>query len=186
MMTRDELQLALNLSQDFIPAGRQNRPGTAIQPTHLTIHNTSNTSKGADALAHAKFVKNTGHYILASGKKNWVSWHFTVDDKRVVQHLPVHERALHAGPSGNASSIGIEVCMNKGIDQNAAFRRAAQLVALLLFDTDADAADFERIVPHFTWTKKNCPQLLLEGGKMGAKWNDFVQMIRDEHAKITA
>ena len=100
-MTRDELQATLNISQDFILAGRKNRPGTRIEPTFLTIHNTDNTSKGADATAHASFVKNTGHYVLKSGKKNWVSWHFTVDDRRIVQHLPLDELGYHAG-AGNS------------------------------------------------------------------------------------
>lgn len=183
-MTRDELRASLNLRQDFIPEGRQNRPGIKIEPTHITIHNTDNTSKGADANAHTNFVKNTGFY-MKSGKKNWVSWHFTVDDQRVVQHLPLDEKALHAG-KGNASSVAIEICMNKGIDQESAFRRAAQLVALLLHEAGAPPEHFDRVVPHLTWTKKKCPSLLLDGGQIGPKWQNFIQQVRDEHARITS
>ncbi|MGZ5445411.1 MAG: peptidoglycan recognition protein family protein [Thermoanaerobaculia bacterium] len=182
-MTRDELQASLNLTQDFVPAGRQNRPGTKIEPTFLTIHNTDNTSKGADARAHASFVSKTGYY-MKGGKKNWVSWHFTVDDRRVIQHLPLYERGLHAG-AGNAKSIGIEICMNSDIDQVAAFRRASELVALLLWDTDGSALDLGRVVPHFHWTKKKCPQLLLDSGKIGARWQSFLDSARAVHSKIT-
>lgn len=182
-MTRDELRASLNLSEDFVPAGRRNRPGTALTPTHITIHNTDNDSAGADARAHARFVKETGHYVLKSGKKNWVSWHFTVDDHRVIQHLPLDERGIHAG-KGNAKSVAVEICMHQGIDQAAAFDRAARLVALLLHQ--GNSGDFSRVVPHFHWTKKNCPSLLLDGGAVGATWGGFIDRVRAVHAQITA
>jgi N-acetylmuramoyl-L-alanine amidase CwlA len=50
-------------------------------------------------------------YTLPSGKKNWVSWHFTVDDVEAVQHLPITERAIHAG-AGNGG-LGIESACTK-------------------------------------------------------------------------
>lgn len=183
-MTRDELQASLNLTQDFIPVGRPNRPGTKIKPTFLTIHNTDNTTKGADAKAHASFASKTGYYKTKSGKIQWVSWHFTVDDRQIVQHLPLDEAGWHAGKAGNAKSIGIEICMNAGIDQAAAFRRASELVALLLWDTDGATLDLGRVVPHFHWTKKKCPQLLLNSGKLGAKWQTFLASVRAVHARI--
>src|SRR5260370_42511852 len=110
-MTRDEFILLINETQDFIASGRPNRPGTKLAATYITIHNTDNTDVGADAVAHSKFVRNTGFYVLPSGKKDLVSWHYTVDNLRVIQQLPIDEVAFHA-KSGNAKSIGIEVCMN--------------------------------------------------------------------------
>ena len=117
-----------SILQEFITAGRPNRPGTAIQPTSITMHNTSNTSPGADAKAHSRFVRETGYY-MHKGKKNWVSWHYTVDDKMAIQHLPNTEMGWHAGPA-NGSSIGIEVCMHQGISSTATLPTAAQLLSL--------------------------------------------------------
>lgn len=183
-MTRDEFIALINETQELIPVEKHNRSGMKIAPAYITIHNTDNDSKGADAVAHSKFVRNTGFYTLPSGKKDWVSWHFTVDDKRAIQQLPIDEEAYHA-KSGNSQSIAIEVCMNAGIDQPAAFLRAARLTALLLFD-HSDTLDISRVVPHMKWTGKKCPVLLLDGGKLGAKWDAFIASVKAERDSITA
>jgi N-acetylmuramoyl-L-alanine amidase CwlA len=165
-MDRKSLEALLNLKNGIIPQGRPNRSGRQISATHITIHNTSNPNKGADAEAHSRFVREKGFYVLKSGKINYVSWHFTVDDNRVIKHLPLNERGIHAG-GGNGVSIGIEVCMNKGIDQEAADVRAARLVAGLMFDLGIERAN---IKPHKFWTNKDCPTLLLP------KFNTFCEM----------
>lgn len=159
-MNRSELGQSLNLKIELIPEGKPNRSGRKISPDFITIHNTSNANPGADANAHSRFVRNKGHYILASGKRNDVSWHYTVDDKCVIKHLPVTERAIHAG-AGNGRSIAIEICMHQEIDQNAANERASRLVAALMHDLGIPKTN---VVPHKHWTGKNCPTLLLSDG----------------------
>lgn len=155
--TRPDLGAQLNLRMAMIPEHMENRSGRLIAPTHITIHNTSNTNAGADAAAHARMVTKKGHY-MHKGKPRFVSWHFTVDDKETVKHLPVNERAIHAG-KGNANSIAIEICMNEGIDQGAANLRAQMLVAVLMHDLKIPSSN---VVPHKHWTGKNCPSLLIE------------------------
>ncbi len=156
-MDRSELGRQLNMKVELIPEGKPNRSGRRIAADFITIHNTSNPNPGADAGAHSRFVRNKGHYVLRSGKKNFVSWHYTVDDKEVIKHLPVNERAIHAG-RGNGVSIGIEVCMHRNIDQAAANRRASLLVAALMHDLNIPKSN---IKPHKHWTGKACPVLLL-------------------------
>ncbi|MEM6615014.1 MAG: N-acetylmuramoyl-L-alanine amidase [Pseudomonadota bacterium] len=156
-MDRAELGASLNLRTELIPESNGNRSGRPIAPKFITIHNTANTSKGADADAHSRFVRNKGFYILKSGKKNHVSWHFTVDDGCVIKHLPVNERAIHAGKA-NGVSVAIEICMNKGIDQTEANWRAARLVAVLMHDLKIPLSN---IKPHKHWTGKHCPSLLV-------------------------
>ena len=160
--------------QEFIAVGRPNRPGRAIHPTSITMHNTSNTSPGADAKAHSRFVRNTGHYVLRSGRKNWVSWHYTVDDNVAIQHLPNTEMGWHAGPA-NGSSIGIEVCMHQGINRDLADRRAAALVAKLLRDLGLTRND---IKTHKDWTRKDCPTLLLP------QWQAFLALVDDVRSAL--
>ena len=154
-MDRKTLGRSVNLSVDLIPNGRPNRPGRFMRPTYVTIHNTSNAASGADASAHARFVTRTGFYVI-EGKKHHVSWHYTVDDARAIKHLPVNEVGFHAG-RGNSRSIGIEICMHKGIDQDAANDRAARLVAALMHDLGIPVSN---VVTHENWTKKRCPTLL--------------------------
>lgn len=167
-MNRQELGASLNLKVKMIPRGKRNRPGSRIPVSSITLHNTSNTSVGADAHAHARFVTETGYYTLSSGKKNWVSWHYTVDDRECYKHLPVNEMGWHAGNAANASSVGIETCMNAGIDQDAADDRLARLVAILRYDLGLDRSD---IKSHRDWTGKNCPILLLQ------KWDALMDRI---------
>lgn len=179
-MKRSDFGKLLNLKEDFILLGKHNRPGTANTLEFITVHNTSNTSKGADAASHAKFVKTKG-FNMVNGEKILVSWHYTVDDKQIIKHLPINEMGFHARNNGNLRSIGIEICMNQGIDQNAAFLRAARLIAALRFDLKKPN---DAVVPHQFWTGKDCPVLLMDSGKPGKKWKDFKELIKTEFATI--
>ncbi len=157
-MDRIELGKELNLKEELIAEGRDNRPKKIIKPTSVTLHNTDNSNPGADADAHSKFVRNTGYYVY-NGKKKQVSWHFTVDDTQVIKQLPLNGMAYHA-EAANFSSLAVEICMHAGIDQAAANERAAKLVAVLLYDF---GFDISAIKTHKDWTNKNCPSLLLSG-----------------------
>lgn len=153
---------------ELIAPGRKNRPGTPLKPLSITIHNTDNPNAGAGAVAHSKFIRNTGYYML-NGKQHWISWHYVVDDKFIIQNIPVSEQAWHAGP-GNASSIGIEICMNAGMNAAAAYQNAAALVATMVNDLGLKASD---IVTHESWTGKHCPSVLLQGDN----WQKFINLI---------
>ena len=118
------------IQEHIISGGRKNRPGRDTNPdTYITIHETGNAAKGADAAAHGAYLDS------AAGEDDLVSWHYTVDDHAIVQHLPDYETAYHAGDGkagpGNTTSIGIEICVNAGGDFEAAKANAAALVRLL-------------------------------------------------------
>jgi hypothetical protein len=163
---------SLNIQQMLIPADHTNRPGKHLNVAGITIHNTDNTDKRANAHAHATFVADTGYYKI-NGQKHWVSWHYTVDDREVWQSLPNDEIGWHAGP-GNSKTIGIEICMNDGIDQAAANERAAALAAGLLHDHKLGV---DSLYTHHRWTGKKCPVLLLNGSKEGSKWSGFKALV---------
>lgn len=142
----------LGIQADYIPAGRVNRPGGSNPGTYITIHETGNAAKGADATAHANYLKGD------AAAKAMVSWHYTVDDYGIMQHLPDHETAYHAGDgasgTGNAKSIGVEICVNAGGDFNKAKANAASLVRLLMKEHGIPLAN---VVQHNHWTGKDCP-----------------------------
>lgn len=152
---------------DFIPKGRRNRPAISMTPEYLTLHQTGNPRKGAGALAHAKWLKSD------SAANQPVSYHFTVDDKYIVQHLPTTEVGWHCGDGrygkGNRSSIGIEICENPDSDMTVAEDNAARLVADLMVET---GIFIDNIVPHKFWTGKNCPRHLLP------HWGDWMMKVR--------
>lgn len=171
-ITRESAVARLGLVEDFLPSSAPNRPGKKLRATFITVHNTANASAGADALMHARYLRSD------DAKSRRVSWHFTVDDVRVVQHLPTRETGWHAGPDGNLASIGVEVCENEGIDEAAAVDRAALLVALLCKDGPINV---EHVRTHQSWTGKNCPHVILHrpGG-----FPAFVDRVRHYRAQM--
>jgi len=165
-MRLDEAQLKLKIIQDYVPVGNHNRPGDKLTASSITIHNTDNASKGANAAAHAKYMKG------ADAQKREVSWHFTVDDEYVYQSLPTTEIGWHAGTkAGNYSSVAIEICMNSDIDQDAANDRAALLAAWLAYRMGIQVPS--GLLQHHDWSGKNCPQLLRKNNNAG--WNKFLE-----------
>lgn len=185
MPTRSDLGASLDLEVNFIPENSVGRRNRKMVPTLITIHNTGNTDKGANANAHSKLVNRPQAYFYISkktGRKVYLTWHFTVDDGKVIKHLRLDEQGLHASSSlGNSSSIGIEICMNSDIDQQAAFARAAKLVAVLRYDLGIKASN---IRAHYNWSKKPCPALLLDNNKLGKKWDNFLELCEHEYNSI--
>ncbi len=141
----------MNIIQDLIPKGRINRPGTANSCKYITIHDTGNKSVGADAAAHAKYLK---------GLKKKTSWHYTVDDKCIYQHLPEREKSYHTSDKeANENSIAIELCVNS--DGNFV-KTVENVVDLIRELTKKMNIPLENIRRHKDWTGKNCPASFTE------------------------
>jgi N-acetylmuramoyl-L-alanine amidase CwlA len=167
-MQLDEAFAQLNLVQDFVPVGSSNRPGRRLAVTTITIHNTDNSNKGANAAAHARYMKG------ADARKRQVSWHFTVDDTSVYQSIPTNETAWHTATSkGNNSSIGVEICMNSDLDVSKAYDRAALLAALMAQRFGLKVPDAMR--QHHDWSGKDCPTVLRHQPN---GWEDFLKQVK--------
>jgi len=143
---------------DLIPMSNNNRPGSKLTGTrYITVHNTANPNPGANAKAHANYVKNPS---------TDVSWHFTVDDHEIYQHLPTDEVGWHAGTTGgNTQSVGIEICENSDGNFNQAVKNSQELIAKLMSDLNVP---INRVVTHQFWSGKQCPHLLLNS------WQSFL------------
>ncbi len=154
----------------LIDKNRPNRPAKKMKPTYITIHETGNYAKGADAKAHASYLTNTS---------DKVSWHYTVDDKCACQHIPDNEVAYHAGTTeGNAKSIGIEICVNIDCDFDTACHNTAELVRQLM---KKHKIPIENVVQHNHWNGKDCPKYLRRNG-----WNEFIDLCKEsEEPELT-
>jgi len=144
---------------DLIPISNvTSRNGRKIIPTHITVHNTGNSSIGAGEDAHTEYVDNTSDYI---------SWHLTCGDEKIYQELPLDEMGYHCS-SGNEYSIGIEICEDKGSNYAIAEENAISIIIYLM---DLLDIPLENVVPHQFWNGKYCPHLILdaEGGFEGFK-----------------
>ena len=162
----------VQIIQDLIPKGRRNRPGYKLNPRYVTIHDTANPGAGANAKAHAAYLRGAAAASIPS------SWHFTVDDKVIYQHLPLTENGWHCGDGtngpGNRQSIGIEICENKDGNRAQAEANAAWLTAKLLRDYGLKIGAVKQ---HYDWSKKNCPNVL-RGRKNG--WSGFLKAVEKE------
>lgn len=128
---------------------------------YITIHETANRGRGANANAHAR--------LQAGGNSRQASWHYQVDDKEIVQSFDDNVKCWHAGGTANSQSIAIEICVNSDGNYAKAVANAAKLVAFLRKKHGISA---NRVVSHNFWTGKNCPAIML--GSKGA-WAKFIK-----------
>nr|WP_287228033.1 N-acetylmuramoyl-L-alanine amidase [Oscillibacter sp.] len=118
------------------------------------MHQTGNFAKGADAAPTRRICGQlrpggSGELALYRGRP---------------QHLPT-PAGLRAGlprrgqrqRAGNATSIGIEICVDAGGDFEQARVNAAALVRLLMERHDIP---LDRVVQHNRWNGKDCPKTI--------------------------
>ncbi|MBC6971603.1 S-layer homology domain-containing protein [Bacillus sp. Xin] len=150
----------------IIPTGNENiRPGYAMVPKYITIHETANPDVGANAQKHGQYLYNQATSTVESG----TSWHFTVDDKEIYQHLPVNEVGWHAGTKqGNQESIGIEIAVNEDGNYDKAVENARKLAAYLMGELNIP---LENVKKHQYWWGKNCPAIMIQRGD----WDAFLK-----------
>ncbi|MCB1276017.1 N-acetylmuramoyl-L-alanine amidase [Prosthecobacter sp.] len=176
---------------DLIPNGRYaRRYHRPMVPRYITIHATENYARSCGAYAHAQMLKKGS----IKGRHNaigYIGWHFTVDDHSIYQSMPTNERGEHAdydGP-GNRTSIGIEMCENRGNSRERTLDKTARLVAWLMKE---HGIPLSHVVPHQHWRMirhddhrdlghKNCPHFLMDHGRPGAKWQAFLAKIAAYH-----
>ena len=137
----------------------------AMTPEFIVVHNTAN-----DASA-----QNEVKYMISNN--NQVSFHFAVDDKEIVQGLPLDRNAWACGDGangkGNRKGIQIEICYSKngGIRFENAEKNAAKFIAQLLKERGWGV---DKVKKHQDFSNKYCPHRTLDKG-----WASFVNMIKD-------
>ena len=137
---------------------------------YITIHETGNTNKGANALNHAKYINNGSS----------VTWHYTVDDTQIIQHYEDSVQCWHAGDGrgeGNTNSIGIEMCINSDGDFNKTIENTIELVKHLM---NKHNIPIENVVQHNKWSGKDCPANIRSGKPIS--WSGFINMIKNTNS----
>jgi N-acetylmuramoyl-L-alanine amidase len=180
---------SVRLSQNMIPAGTHGRwKARPMNPRYITIHSTQNFDASADAAQHCLALRRGS--LRGNNSLGYLTWHFTTDDNKSIQHLPANERGEHAdfdGP-GNRYSIGIEMCENRGSNRATTVDRTARLTAILMHAYDIP---LRNVVPHYHWPRykykdnphKNCPHFLLDNGRPGKTWKQYLARV-DYYHKI--
>lgn len=146
-------------------SNNKNHYGYGNPCNYITIHETGNTSKGAGAENHAKYVNN--------GSPS--TYHYVVDDKEIIQLFNDGIQCWHAGDrKGNTQSIGIEMCVNSDGDFSKTVNNTVELVRYLM---DKHNIPISNVVQHNKWSGKNCPANLRSGAK-GITWNTFKEFVK--------
>lgn len=169
------------IKQQFIPASRtKQRPGYAMTPQYITIHSTGNPKSTA---------QNEANYVCYNSDRQ-ASYHYVVDDSRIIQVLPVDEVAWHAGDggsgTGNRKSVAIEIC--EPGDRKKAVDNAVWLTKELMRDLKIDKAHIRQ---HHDWSGKDCPRILRDSAyiKDGIDWSYFMAQIdvpqKEEEPELT-
>ncbi len=159
-----------------------NRPMWGGRPKWITIHETDNYNAGANAAMHDRYVHGSEH-------GGGASYHAVVDDQESIQLLPWTSAGYHIGDGdggeGNNTSIGMELCVNKGSDFTKTVDRAARLTAALLHEF---GLPLERVRQHGSWwsprhpnVHKNCPDNL-KTGRLGPTWDGFIALVARKYA----
>ena len=139
---------------------------------YIVIHDTQNTSKGANADAHFKYFNG--------GNRN-SSADFFVDDKKIIQINDYTKYATWQVGDGkgkygitNHNAIGVEICINSDGDYEKAFLKAVELTKYLMKELNIPA---ERVIRHYDASRKNCPASMRNNN--WAKWKEFKQLITE-------
>lgn len=134
------------------------RPGIKMNPKFSVYHETGNTNRGADARMHRNYIQN----LERDPKGRQVSYHFAVDDKRIVQCLPINEVAWCQGDGngpGNMQGISVEQCVNSDGDRNKSIDNACRLHGALIESLGLS------LRKHQDFNGKKCPYYILSAGR---------------------
>lgn len=187
-----DLRGQINLKVDMVRKGTHGRRVVRrMTPRYITIHSTQNYT--ADAERHSLALKRgalRARKRRGGNRIGYLIWHFTVDDRVAIQHMPTNEQGEHAdfdGP-GNNYSIGIEMCEQRGSSRAKTVDRTAKLTAYLMYQK---GIPLSRVVPHYHWPRrgssrphKNCPHFLLDNGRPGPKWKAFQRQVNGYYRQI--
>ena len=192
LLSPAHLYREIKVVKKFIPKGRYGRKyKRTMKPRYITVHSTQNYN--GDAWDHARALEKGK--LRAPKRRNgnrigYLTWHFTVQEDVVIQHLPTIEQGEHAdfnGP-GNNYSIGIEMCEHRGNSRRSTLDRTAKLCASLMHQYKIP---LKNVVPHQHWPRKgikqehkNCPHFLMTNGRPGKKWSQFLRSVKRQYNRI--
>lgn len=159
------------LTTDYLEKGIPGRTGVTRKIKYIVIHETGNRGSNANAASHNNYLHNIA-------KEEPLSWHYTVDDHEIYQHLPDNEMGFHAGDQlkkdgGNVNGIGIEMCVNPENDFEQTLKNTAVLVNYLM---DAYGLQLSDVKKHQDFSGKICPETLIKENR----WDEFLDMVSEQ------
>ena len=153
-----EAAVGVQYTADYIPVSNK-RPGIKRQIKYIVIHNTANEESTA---------RNERDYLTNPNNTSSTSFNIVVDDREIIEAIPVNEIAFHAGDGeGNQKGIGIELCESGDFEKTKA--NAAKLVAYLMKSYNISLSE---VRTHHDFSGKDCPREML------GNWEDFLESVK--------
>ena len=153
-----------------IAYNHSNRGNTKIK--YIVIHDTGNTSVGANA---------TSHYNYFNGGDRSSSADFFIDDSQILCVNDYRKYyTWHCGDGKgkygitNANSIGVEICINSDGNRQKAIDKTLVLVRELMKELNIP---IDMVVRHYDASRKNCPGSMSKNN--WAEWYEFKKRIQD-------
>lgn len=131
----------------------------------ITVHQTANTSRGANAKKHGEL----------QARIYKASWHYTVDDHEIVQSFQDNVQCWHAGDGvgyGNLNTIAVETCVNVDSNYNRTIENLCEFLAFLCKKHNLNPN--KDIYQHNHFSGKDCPQQI-RAGKNGITWKTIIE-----------
>ena len=117
----------IKINEKLVKYNFSSRNGEKIK--YISIHDTGNKRRGADANAHFNFF---------NGGDRQSSAHYFVDDKQILRIIKAEHKSWHCGDGKgkygirNENSIGIEMCINSDGDFNKTYSNTLKLTKYLM------------------------------------------------------
>lgn len=154
----------VNIIKQIVPESKYGiKCPYSMTPTRIVVHNTANDATARNEIA---YMTNNNYET---------SFHYAVDDKEIVQGLPLDRNGWHSSDGngkGNREGIAIEICYSKsGGDRFIkAEENAVDLIVYLLKKYNWG---IDRVTKHQDYCGKYCPHRTLDMG-----WDRFIKMIK--------
>jgi N-acetylmuramoyl-L-alanine amidase len=134
----------------------------------ITVHNNGN--KSSSSQNERDWLENPNNI------DNWANYTIVVDEQEAIECNDLNAQCFHAGDGefgvGNTTSASVEICeLNHELSKKNGIDVIARLMIKLNLGID-------RVVPHFEWSWKDCPRLILEN------WDDFISEVEARYKEI--
>lgn len=167
----------MNIVKKQIQYNFTNSRGRNIK--YIVIHDTGNSSNGANAEAHYRYFNG--------GNRN-ASADFFVDDTNILQINDYKNQYSWAVGDGNgrngitnANSVSIEICINSDGNYDKAVENAIELVKYLMSELNLSV---DRVVRHHDASGKICPASMISNN--WERWYNFKSKLTSSNSTIAA
>ena len=159
----------IKINEKLVKYNFSSRNGEKIK--YISIHDTGNKRRGADANAHFNFF---------NGGDRQSSAHYFVDDKQILRIIKDEDRSWAVGDGRgkygitNENSLNIEMCINSDGDFNKTYLNTLRLTKYLM---EKYNIPLENVVRHYDASRKLCPNVFKENN--WEKWNKFKEDLKN-------